>query len=140
MFQKYEKVAHLKFPSQGGQNTNISLVYLAHITLEKRLHVSAQSCLQSVLSIQVQFSHIYKGRVSTQLGVGPNYLGTNHFSYPMVLDTETNLKYTMKSDLNPITYKMKLHKTLLLTIIDSLLRTYTRWQYSDNRLTTAQVS
>lgn len=29
--KQYENVAHIKFSSKGGQNTHISLVYLAHI-------------------------------------------------------------------------------------------------------------
>lgn len=33
MFQKNKKVAHLKMPSQGGQIINISLIYLAHISI-----------------------------------------------------------------------------------------------------------
>lgn len=66
----------------------------------------------------------HKGRVNTQLGMGPNYFGVNHFSYRMVLDTGTNPKYTIKSDLTPNT--MKLHQVLFLGIIDSLIRTYTR--------------
>jgi len=51
MLRKCEKVAHLKFPSQGGQSTNISLVYLAHGTMEKRSHASGQSLLESVFCL-----------------------------------------------------------------------------------------
>lgn len=54
----------------------------------------------------------HKGRVNAQLGFGPNYLGTDRFSYPMVIDTRTNHKYIVQSDLNPITFNMKLHKTV----------------------------
>lgn len=71
-FQKYKKVAHLNFPSQQGQNTNIWLVYLA-CNHNRKMCFQVQSLLQSVWSIQVQFGHIYKGRVNTQLGVEPNY-------------------------------------------------------------------
>uniref|UniRef100_A0A667XE78 Transcription factor BTF3 n=1 Tax=Myripristis murdjan TaxID=586833 RepID=A0A667XE78_9TELE len=35
LFKKCENVPHHKFSSQGGQNTHIQPVYLAHITLEK---------------------------------------------------------------------------------------------------------
>ena len=124
IFQKYEKLAHLKFPSQG-QFTFHLFIWL---TSQKKKHVLAQTLLQSVWSIQVQFGHIYKGRVNLQQGFGASYFGTYHFSYPMVLDTGTNHKYIDKSELNYIIYNMKLHKTLPLAIIDSLLRKYTRWQ------------
>lgn len=66
--KKHERAAHPKLPSQRGRNIHIP-VYLATITIDECLGVSAQSLVYSVWNIQVeswdQLFKNYLGSIST---------------------------------------------------------------------------